>query len=166
MKQTPHDYQSFIQEHTESELYLYPRTDHKGICLRTWHIFASPKKFSEYMDIKETFNKFINIRVDIGKELTIPSSLGFVHAKRLINGFLIGKSQNDYLYIDPYDNNSVWIFFEKCYGVQRVANSFQEWLNDSESEISYVSKLLNDINVSTSKLKAKTKSRSKITQIF
>ena len=166
MKQTPNDYQRFAQEHSENELYLYPRKRHKGISLRTWQLFSAPKTFSEYMDIKEAFKKFINVRVDVGEEMTIPSTLGFVHPKRLINGFLIGKSQNDYLYIDPYDQNSVWIFFKNCYGVQKVAESFQEWINDSESEITYVSELLNDIDVSANKLRAKTKSKRRITQFY
>lgn len=58
------------------------------------------------------------------------SNSGPIPFDRIAQGFVIGSEDGDYLYLDPEDNFSVWIYFHDCAGVLKVAESFETLIED------------------------------------
>lgn len=48
--------------------------------------------------------------------------------ERLAAGFAIGDNNGDVIFLDPEDSYSVWLFHHDGADVERLADSFQEWL--------------------------------------
>ena len=52
---------------------------------------------------------------------------GKVPIQRVINSFVIAEDNGDLLYLDPFDEFSVWIFHHDGSDVMKVANSIGDW---------------------------------------
>ena len=52
--------------------------------------------------------------------------------ERLAAGLAIGDNNGDVVFLDPEDSYSVWLFHHDGADVERLADSFQEWLEMAE----------------------------------
>jgi hypothetical protein len=52
--------------------------------------------------------------------------------QRVLDGFVFGEENGDYIYLDVHDNCSVWIYYHDGSDVEKVAISFAEWLARAE----------------------------------
>ena len=59
------------------------------------------------------------------------SNQGNIPFSRLENGFVFAEENGDYLYFDPADNYTVWIYYHDGGDVLRIADSFEEFLERS-----------------------------------
>ncbi len=57
-----------------------------------------------------------------------PSPDGPISLDRLENAFCIAEDNGDLLYIDPLDENSIWIYLHDSGELMKIAASFDEWL--------------------------------------
>ena len=152
------EYQTFIETHESSKIYLYPRyTSRIKMTLRTWTLFTKPKLFADFFDMQVIMNRHINSCIETGSEAIVLSNIGFVHPKRLINAKVIGRSHKEFLYIDPEDDESVWILFTDTMSVQKASESFKNWLANSQTESSYVSELMTSLENSSSSSRKRAK---------
>ena len=62
------------------------------------------------------------------------TSTGTIPKERVFEAFVIGEDNGDYLYLDPSDNYSVWIFHHDGCDVKKVANSFDSWHQIAKKE--------------------------------
>ena len=60
------------------------------------------------------------------------SNVGKIDLERVAQGFVIGRDNGDDLYLDASDNFSVWIFYHDGGDVLRIADSFQEFIENAE----------------------------------
>ena len=56
--------------------------------------------------------------------------------KRVENGFVIGFGENfggyGYLYLDASENHSVWLYYDNDGRISKIANSFEEFINNTK----------------------------------
>jgi hypothetical protein len=64
----------------------------------------------------------------------IESSNGSVPITRVANSFSFAEDNGDYLYMDPFDKCSVWIYYHDGSDVEKVSESFSTWLLESKRE--------------------------------
>ena len=64
----------------------------------------------------------------------VDSNTGPIDPERVFGGFAIAYDNGDYLYLDPFDSFSVWIFHHDGADVQFVANDFETWLYESKPD--------------------------------
>ena len=58
----------------------------------------------------------------------IESNIGNIPKSRVENSFVFAEENGDYLYLDPEDKNSIWIYYHDGGFKKKVANSFKEVL--------------------------------------
>ena len=58
-----------------------------------------------------------------------PSNVGKIALDRVAAGFVIGNENGDYLYLDPADAYSVWIYFHDGGDVRKIADTFEQFIN-------------------------------------
>ena len=154
------DYETFIETHNSSQIYLYPRYTSKiQITLRTWTLFSSPKSFSDFFDasiIANLNNTFLKVKASDKK---IECNLSLISSMRLSNAQVIGRSHKEFLYLDTEDNGSVWILFTKDMSVQKASDSFRNWLANSQTESSYVNELMSSLENCSSSSRKRAKRR-------
>ena len=54
--------------------------------------------------------------------------------ERLAAGLAIGDNNGDVVFLDPADAHSVWLFHQDGADVERLADTFQEWLDRAEPD--------------------------------
>ena len=59
---------------------------------------------------------------------SVSSTSGNIPITRVSDGFVIAEENGDFLYLDPQDNFSVWIFHHDSSDVVKVSNSISDWL--------------------------------------
>ena len=127
----PAEYRSFLEEHTGDATYEFDGQD--------WEL-ATAEELEEETDID-------------GKDYPYFSQLqgyvaGMAHAfegdetedadgspypfSRLQGGIAIGEGNGDILYLDPADAYAVWCFHHDGGDVERLADSFAEWIEEAE----------------------------------
>ena len=152
------EYETFIESHDCTQIYLYPRyTSRIKMTLRTWTLFACPKSFSDFFDMRVIMNQHINSCMETESEEIVYSNLGYIHPRRLNNALVIGRSHKEFLYIDAEDENSVWILFTETTSVQKVSENFRKWLANSETETSYVKELMQSLENGSSSSRKRVK---------
>jgi hypothetical protein len=158
MKTKTSKYSEFIESHDHTDIYIFPRyLSQSKTTLRTWTLFTSPKKLSDFFDMQVIMNQHINACIETSEDNIIISDLGFIHPKRLLNSSIIGRSHKEFLYIDHTDHDSIWIIFTENMSVQKVAKNFNEWINNSQTESSYVHELLQSLETCTSGVRKRVK---------
>jgi len=58
----------------------------------------------------------------------IDSNVGNIPKSRVENSFVFAEENGDYLYFDPIDNYSIWIYYHDGGDVRKVATSFENLL--------------------------------------
>ena len=58
---------------------------------------------------------------------------GLLPLSQVENAFVIAEDDGDFLYLDPEDNFSVWIFYHDSCNVKKTANSITEWLTNAQA---------------------------------
>lgn len=76
---------------------------------------------------------YIKCYQDMAKTDEIHSSEGKLPASRVANSFVVAEDEGDFLYLDPEDGFSVWIFHHDGCDVKKVSNSISEWLACAKS---------------------------------
>ena len=137
----PEDYLKFLQANPDgSEVcfdeYDEPDEDYDG---RNW-VLMSIDELNESWEMKgvgmaENYN-CLNLYVKCYQEFSgskvIESNEGSLPVNRVTNGFVIGSENGDYLYLDPQDRFSVWIYYHDGSDVLKVSNSFSQWLGKTK----------------------------------
>ena len=158
MKTQTSRYSDFIKNHNHTDIYIFPRyMSQSKTTLRTWTLFSSSKKLSDFFDMQVIMNQHINACIETSEDNIIISDLGFIHPRRLLNSTVIGRSHKEFLYIDHADNDSIWILFTENMSVQKVAKNFDDWISNSQTESSYVQELLQSLDNCTSGTKKRVK---------
>ena len=136
----PTEYLAFLLENptgTEVAFNEYPNEnpDSEG---RYWSIMHMEELLETFemkdVGIAQNF-ECLKLYVKNQKEFSInewtTSNKGNIPFHRLENGFVFGEENGDYLYFDPEDNFSVWIYYHDGGDVMRVADSFQHFIEKS-----------------------------------
>ncbi len=75
----------------------------------------------------------------IGKKRMIKSvQQGYVEPERVAKGFVIGTDNGDYLYLDPSEGYSVWVFYHDGTDIKRLTHNFKYFVKhcqEVESDI-------------------------------
>lgn len=78
----------------------------------------------------ECLRLYVQVQKEYGQGESTKSNVGKISLTRVESGFVIGDENGDYLYLDPSDNYSVWIYFHDGGDVLRVADSFEEFISN------------------------------------
>ena len=108
---------------------------------RLWAL-KSPQNLKEEIKVfgsgKEPFHHclglFLSTHLEFTGENHVYTSTGTIPKERVFEAFVIGEDNGDYLYPDPSDNYSVWIFHHDGCDVKKVANSFDSWHRIAKKE--------------------------------
>lgn len=71
---------------------------------------------------------FMTCYQDFSGSGTVDSMSGSIPVARVSDGFVIAEENGDFLYLDPQDGFSVWIFHHDGCDVMKVSNSIGDWL--------------------------------------
>ena len=133
----PEDYLKFLQNNPDGtemcfDEYDDPDEDYDG---RDWDLMGIEelKKSWKMNGVGEAENyNCLSLYVKCFQEFSgvnvIESNVGSLPVKRVVNGFVIGSENGDYLYLDPEDGFSVWIYYHDGSDVLKVSKSFTQWL--------------------------------------
>ena len=58
----------------------------------------------------------------------IYSPNGFIPSDRVKNGFVFGEDNGDYLYFDPEEDYSIWVYHHDGGDVERISHNFKYFL--------------------------------------
>ena len=72
---------------------------------------------------------FLSLHLKFTGQRKVRSSLGNLPKERVLQGFVIGSDNGDYLYLDKADDYSVWAFCHDGCDVEKLNSSFQHILN-------------------------------------
>lgn len=78
----------------------------------------------------ECLKLYIKLQREFAMNDSTSSNVDNVALSRIAAGFVIGDENGDYLYLDPSDNFSVWIYYHDGGDVFRVADSFSAFLDN------------------------------------
>lgn len=78
----------------------------------------------------ECLKLYVQVQKEYGQGEHTNSNVGKIPLDRVESGFVIGDENGDYLYLDPKDNYSVWIYYHDGGDVLRISDSFNEFIND------------------------------------
>jgi hypothetical protein len=78
----------------------------------------------------ECLRLYVQVQKEYGQGESTKSNVGKISLTRVESGFVIGDENGDYLYLDPSENYSVWIYFHDGGDVLRVADSFEEFISN------------------------------------
>lgn len=97
-----------------------------------WHILGQNELLEvwEMLEVGEAANyRCLSLYIKLASEFFendwMQSNHGNIPFDRIAEGFVIGTEDGDYLYLDPSDHFSVWIYFHDGAGVLKVAQSFE-----------------------------------------
>ena len=78
----------------------------------------------------ECLRLYVQVQKEYGQGESTKSNVGKISLTRVESGFVIGDENGDYLYLDPSENYSVWIYFHDGGDVFRVSDSFEEFISN------------------------------------
>lgn len=120
-------------------IFLYENPKGKGALIKEggeehyWTIWGESDLLEswEMVDVGTAMNfeclkLYVKCEKDFGKANWTESNNGKISLDRVESGFVIGSEYGDYLYIDPFDDFSVWIYYHEGMGVFKIAESFNE----------------------------------------
>ena len=138
--QLPDCYKSFICSIADyAERYFKEDDDEDNYPGRPWLLWGLDR-LSETLDMKgvgsEPMFKALALYTKVFNEFTseqeVYSPQGSISIERVAKGFVIGEENGDYLYLDPSDSFSVWIYYHDGGDVKRLSASYEAWLSESE----------------------------------
>ncbi len=124
-KELPDSYLNFLTENlngTEIEFEeRYWNIMGESELLESWEMngVGTAKNF-------ECLKLYVQVQREYGQGEYTTSNIGNVELKRVEHGFVIGDENGDYLYFDPSDNYSVWIYYHDGGDVLRISDSFEK----------------------------------------
>ncbi len=100
---------------------------------REWHLYGASeleKEVEVFGAGKEPFYNCLGLFLKlyfefIGKSQMISSPSGYIEPERIRGGFVIGEDNGDYLYLDPKEKFSVWIYYHDGSDVKRLSPDFE-----------------------------------------
>jgi len=139
----PAEYKRFLATHDPSVQYRFQAHKPDALANRAWSLMTERQLF-EPLHMKgvgsaERWSVMkLCLTAAFGKprhELLVESPNGPLHLDRVFVGIAIGSENTDYLYLDPTDNFSVWMFHgDGVCDVERVSESFTEFVSRSVRE--------------------------------
>lgn len=139
-KEIPQSYLSFLNKHSNG-CYLDFRVDpgynsDTKIFSETELVNTIEMNFIGNALQHECLKLNIKFQRDFGSADADEPKLSEEEMKRVENGFVIGYGENfggyRYLYLDASENHSVWFYDDNDGNIARVANSFEEFINNAE----------------------------------
>ncbi len=136
-KTLPSEYLTFLKDKPEGEEIAFneyedAEADDEG---RFWNIMGATELLEnlEMNDVGKAMNfECLKLYVQVQREFSegdwTESNVGNIELTRVESGFVIGEENGDYLYLDPADNFSVWIYYHDGGDVLKVADSFKGFL--------------------------------------
>ena len=80
----------------------------------------------------ECLKLYVQVQREHGSSEQTTSNVGKIELSRIESGFVIGHENGDWLYLDPADDYSVWIYYHDGGDVLRIADSFGNFANGKE----------------------------------
>jgi hypothetical protein len=123
----PASYLAFLEQNHGEAYYVFNEID-------GWR-FYTPEELTEVIRINrekvlaiEQLSAYVNsIREHIGDETEDQDGEPFP-LDRLAAGLAIGDNNGDIVFLDPADEYSVWLWYHDGADVERLADSFEQWL--------------------------------------
>ena len=75
---------------------------------------------------------YTKMYADLRSSHAVSSPEGDLPVERVAGGFAFGQENGDYIYMDPSDGFSVWIYYHDRGDVQWTSPSFSAWFTESE----------------------------------
>lgn len=129
----PADYEKFLKTHDGETEYIFDDID-------GWRFFTT-EELTEVIRIDRT--KVMNIHQlqayansvgeYVGKETEDQDGEPYA-LEQLAAGLAIGDNNGDVVFLDPKDAYSVWLFHHDGTDVERLAVTFQEWLERADPD--------------------------------
>ncbi|MCE7993190.1 MAG: SMI1/KNR4 family protein [Roseivirga sp.] len=133
----PSDYLNFLKENPEgAEISFneYPEEDpdDEG---RYWDIMGESELLESWemsgvgiaMNF-ESLKLYVQVQREFAFDDSTTSNVGNIELSRVAESFVIGSENGDYLYLDPSDNFSVWVYYHDGGDVLRLADSFSSFI--------------------------------------
>ena len=112
--------------------YLYPRyLCWEGAAQRTWQIYGKKELHRNSKRLNSDLKLAVENHVRGRQRLKLTSNMGEVSPERVKNGFVIGSANKDFLYLDMEDKCSVWVYYYESGALQRLEDSFDDWLKNT-----------------------------------
>jgi len=126
----PESYVQFIREQDGET-----SRQHGG---REWRL-KSASQLNETVKVGGAGNKpfhscvqlFIKLHLEFTGANSVQSTTGPIESDRVFGGFAFADDNANYLYLDPFDDFSVWLFHHDGADVELVARTFTDWLEQS-----------------------------------
>lgn len=135
--QLPKDYLSFLKANPDGDEIAFNEyngedPDFEG---RYWNIMGEVELLESWemngvgtaMNF-ECLKLYIQAQLEYAQGDTTASNVGQIALSRIESGFVIGDENGDYLYMDPSDNFSIWIYYHDGGDVLKISNSFKEFM--------------------------------------
>lgn len=130
----PEDYLEFLKNNPEgNELPISEGADFE---VQHWSVWGEKELLEswEMFDVGTAMNfeclkLYVQVQREMGGANWTESNVGNVKLERVESGFVIGSENGDYIYLDPADNYSVWIYYHDGGDVLKVAESFSDLIN-------------------------------------
>jgi len=131
LPEIPADYKKFLESHDGETEYLFGETD-------GWRFYSADELMEVIrVDREEVKNIFKltayaqSARKFYGDETEDQDGEPYSF-DRLAKGLAIGDNNGDVVFLDPNDAYSVWIWHHDGGDVERLADSFNAWLESAE----------------------------------
>lgn len=133
----PGYYKKFLEDNpngSEQAFNEYPEED-PGFEGRYWNLMGKDELLESWempgvgkARNFECLKLYVQLQQEFGREEYTASNVGKISLKRIESGFVISDENGDYLYLDPSDDYSVWIYYHEGGDVLRIANSFENFI--------------------------------------
>ena len=137
--QLPEDYLTFLKDNPNGDEiafneYKEEDPDFEG---RYWNIMGESELLASWeMNGVGTARNFecLKLYIKLQRENTnddsTSSNVGSIKLRQIEAGFVFGDENGDYLYIDPSNNYSVWIYYHDGGDVLRISDSFKQFMTN------------------------------------
>jgi len=123
----PDDYLRFLETHDGSKSFTFDERN-------SWWLFTKDDLLEAVkIDRRKTvaisqLRCFTESLKDLGADALEDQDENPFALDRLSNGLAIGINNGDVLFLDPSDDFSVWVYYLDGSDVERLADSFSDWL--------------------------------------
>lgn len=104
---------------------------------RNWHIMGKTELLESWemngvgkAKNFECLKLYVKVQKEYGQGEYATSNVGKIPLDRVESGFVIGNENGDYLYLDPKDNYSVWIYYHDGGDALKISDSINKFIND------------------------------------
>ena len=136
-KTLPNSYLNFLKENPDGSevVFNHNKEDDPDDDGKYWQIIGEAEllKSFEMNDVGtaqhfESLKLYVKVFREFAYSDKTDSNVGDIPLDRVEHGFVIGEENGDYVYLDSFDNFSVWIYHHDGGDVTRIADSFEEFL--------------------------------------